>query len=301
MPSYTRAMRQVLAITLAGNVGVAVLKLAAGWYSGSLSVLADGLDSGVDAAATVVLLLLLRVAVQPPDAEHPYGHSRFETVGAFALSGMLFVIAWEVLQSAVLRLLHPQVPHVTPLLYGVMLVSILVNLFISTYERRWGRALGSDMLLADSAHTRGDLFVGLGVVVGLVLTSLGYPAADPLIAVGVAGVIAVTGYRVVQDAFPVLTDRAVYDPDRVRRIVEAVPGVESVHDIRSRGRLREAFVQMHLIVEPRDVERAHAVTLAVEEAVMTALGAREVFVHVEPEDHGGPPLDPEARPRENPT
>lgn len=289
MAGYAGTLRRVLGVVLAGNLAVAAAKLLVGYRAGALSVMADGVDSGVDAIATIVLLALVRVASHPPDEDHPYGHRRFETVGAFALSGLLFLLAYEVLRAALRRLLfEPAPPEVTPLLVGVMVASVLVNLAVSEYERRKGSALDSPMLHADSAHTRGDAYAGLGVLAGLGAVHLGYGWADPLVAVGVAGFIAYTGYNVFRDAIPILTDRAVYDPARIGEVAEAVDGVEDAHDIRSRGRPGEAFIQLHLLVTPDRVEDAHAVTRDVEEALMDEFDAREVFCHVEPEDHGRP-------------
>jgi cation diffusion facilitator family transporter len=289
MTGYAGSLQRVLGVVLVGNLSVAAAKLLVGFRAGALSVMADGVDSGVDAVATVVLLAMVRVATRPPDEDHPYGHRRFETVGAFALSGLLFLMAYEVLRAAFRRLLfEPAPPEVTPLLVGVVVASVLVNLVISTYEHRRGEALDSPMLHADAAHTRGDVYAGLGILAGLALVHLGYGWADPLVAVGVAGFIAYTGYQVFRDAVPVLTDRAVYDPQEVRAAAEAVDGVEDAHDIRSRGRPGEAFIQLHLLVTPDRVEDAHDVTRSVEERLMEEFGAREVFCHVEPEDHGRP-------------
>ncbi len=297
MAARDTAVRRVLLTVLLGNASVAAMKLATGWSYGALAVLADGVDSAVDALATILLLIVARVAYKPPDADHPYGHGRYEAVGAFALSGLLFLMAWEVLRAAVTRLVEGATPPtVGPVLVGVMVVSIVVNLLITTYEERRGTELESPMLRADAAHTRGDVVVGFGVLASLGLVHLGYGWADAAVAVGVAGFIAYTGYNVVQDTFPVLTDHIVYDPREVKTLAETVDGVEDAHDIRSRGRPGEAFIQLHILVEAEDVERAHAITREVEELLMERLGAREVFVHVEPEDHGRPDLPPDHDP-----
>jgi len=149
------------------------------------------------------------------------------------------------------------------------------------------RGLG---VAADAAQARGDVFVSMGVIAGLALGRFGFAWIDPVVALAVAGAIGFSAWRVFQDVMPVLTDRIVFDPEEVARIVTQVPGVVSVHDIRSRGPRRDAFVQMHLVVDADDVAGAHAITDAVEDALARELGVKEAFIHVEPEDdNSGPP------------
>lgn len=290
MKGYASLVRRVLLAVLALNALVAVAKLVVGWRANSLAVIGDGLHSVVDAMANVVALLVLRMATAPADEDHPFGHAKFETLTAFVLSGLLFLTAFELGNAAVERIVRPSVPVIDAVTLGVMLVTLAVNVLVAWWEASVGRREGSHLLLADAAQTRGDVFVTIAVLVGLFVQSLGVPFVDPLLALGVAGFIAWSAWSVFRDAMPVLTDRVAHDPSRVARIVMGVPGVLSVHDIRSRGGPRETFVQMHLVVEPRDVPGAHAVADEVERRVSAELGVKEVFVHVEPEDDGsGPP------------
>ncbi len=297
MRRYGEAVRRVLLVVLGLNVAVAVAKVAAGWRANAISLVGDGAHSVIDAANNVVALVLVHYASRPADEDHPYGHGRIETLGAFVLSGLLFLTAFEVARESIDRLLEPVAPRVTALTVAVVVATLVVNVGVTAYEARAARRLGSDVLTADAAHTRADVVVSAGVLAGFAAARAGFAWADPAIALAVAGVIAGSGYRVFSSAFPVLTDHAVFDPAVVDRIVRGVPGVESVHDIRSRGREGEAFVQMHLVVGTRDVEEAHRITYEVERAIERELGAKEVFVHVEPEDDmSGPPGSRVTRP-----
>jgi cation diffusion facilitator family transporter len=290
MKGYARRVRLVLTFALLLNAGIALAKILVGWRANSLSVIGDGLHSGVDAAANAVAILVLRFAEAPPDADHPFGHSKFETLAAFILAAMLVLTAFELGRAAVGRLLAPQATTVTTLTLVVMVATLFVNLVVTLVETRQGRLHGSQILLADAAQSRADAFVTLGVLGGLALDRVGFARADALLALAVAFFIAFAAYSVFRSALPVLTDRAMYDPADVARVVREVPGVRSVHDIRSRGGPRESFVQMHLVVDPTDVEGAHAVADEVERLVSERLGVKEVFVHVEPEDdRSGPP------------
>lgn len=290
MKGYARRVERVLLVALVLNLAVALGKLLAGWRANSLSVVGDGLHSGVDATANVIALVVIRFASRPADEDHPWGHARYETLAAFVLGGLLFLTAFELARTAVERLVAPQPLDLTPVTVGVMLSTLAVNVGVSAYETRAGQRERSDVLLADAAHTRSDVYVTLAVLAGLGLQTLGIPRVDPLLALGVAGSIAWAGYRVYRDVLPALTDQAVFDPHLIAKVVRRVPGVVNVHDIRSRGTRREAYVQMHLIVDRGDVAGAHAIADAVETCLANELGVKESLVHIEPhDDDSGPP------------
>lgn len=287
---YAKQVQRVLAITLVLNIAVALGKLFVGLRSNSLSVVGDALHSGVDATANVVALVVIRFSTAPPDEDHPFGHARYETLAAFVLGGLLFLTAFELGRSAILRLRDPQEQLVDTITLGAMLATLAVNLFVTWYERREGRRQQSEVLLADSAHTRSDVYVTLAVLGGLLLSRYGVERADAVLAIVVAGAIAIAGWRVYRDVLPALTDRAIFEAGEVARVVRSVPGVVSVHDIRSRGTRREPYVQMHLVVDRQDVVGAHEVADEVERRLASELGVKESFVHIEPEDdRSGPP------------
>ena len=157
-------VRRVLIITLILNALVALSKIAIGLWSGALAISADGFHSLVDGLSNVAALIANRIADQPPDEGHPYGHRRFETIAALGIGAFLLVTAWEIISSALERLGgSDEIPLVTPLTFAVMLTTLVVNLFIARYESREGQRLHSELLVADSAHTRIDVFVTISV------------------------------------------------------------------------------------------------------------------------------------------
>jgi cation diffusion facilitator family transporter len=288
--SYAQGVARVLWVILALNLAVAVAKLVVGWRADSLAVIGDGLHSLVDAVSNVVGLTILRVASQPADEDHPFGHAKYETVAALVLAGLMLLTAFELGQIAFERIVSPHETSVEPLTIGVMVGTLAVNGFVAWAEAREGRKRGSEVLLADAAHTRADVLVTIVVLAGLGLQRAGVRGADPILALGVALFIVYTAWSVLRHALPVLTDAIALAPGDVARVVRAVPGVVSVHDIRSRRSGHEAFVQMHLVVDAVDVAEAHRITDEVERRVSADLGVKEVFIHVEPEDDAsGPP------------
>lgn len=278
-------VRRVLRSVLWMNLGLVGLKVGAFVSSGALSIVAETVHSSLDASNNVFALWMARVAGQEPDERHPYGHQKFETLGALALVGFLSITVFELAQRAISMLVGEADASVagTPVAIALMGVSVVAGLAITTYESRRGRALGSDLLLADAAHTRADVLSTLAVLGGLVAIRLGWPEADPWIALLVAALVARTGWQILQESVPVLVDERAVDAARIRSIAENHPDVHGAYGIRSRGRPGEVFAELTIALDPElDVLRSHAIADEVEARVASVLEAREVVVHVEP-------------------
>lgn len=290
LDARNREVRRVLLLTLAANAIVVAAKLAAGLAAHSLSVLADAAHSSVDAWNNVMALVLARVAAKAPDEDHPYGHAKFETLGALAIVAFLSVSVYELCSSAIVRLAgRGDLPRATPFAIGVMLASAGFNVIISRYESRAGDRLHSDILLADAAHTRSDVYASLAVVLGLILVRFGYPRADAIFTLLVAVVIARAGWRILKRTVPILVDeRAVSERD-ISRVALEVSGVLDCFSVRSRGRAGEIFAELTITVDRAlNVETAHRIADEVEQRIASSVGARDVVVHVEPAARSSP-------------
>jgi cation diffusion facilitator family transporter len=284
---YRRGVRRVLLVTLALNVAVVAAKLAAGLLAGSLSVISDAIHSSVDSLNNVVGLVVMKYATAEPDEGHPYGHAKFETLAAFAIAGFLFVTCYQISLSAIKRIVahDAPAPEITALTIGVMVGTIISNIFVTVYERREGKRLQSAFLIADSAHTRSDVMVSCSVLAGLILIRFGYVWIDPIISIGVAAVIAWSGYQIFKTTVPVLVDAAPVPSGRIAEIVRGAPGVHSVHDIRSRSQGGEMFIEMHLHISnqfERDHIASHAITEEIERRLAAEFGRVTATIHVEP-------------------
>jgi cation diffusion facilitator family transporter len=275
-------IRYVLIVTMLLNFVAMAIKIAAGLATGALSVVADGLDSLFDGLSNVVGLAGLYAAGKPPDAEHPYGHRKFETVAALSISFLLFLTCWQLLQTAWQRLGGEHFPQVTLWTVAAMLLSILVQAGTSLYELRQGRRLKSELLVADALHTRASILVSLSVLIGLAFVRLAYPQADPLLAAFVALMIAKIGVDVLRETLPVLVDQAAIDPRRIAAVVRQVGGVESFHRVRSRGADGSALVDLHVRVSPhKTVQEADAIASEVRRRLLEMEKISDVTVHVE--------------------
>lgn len=286
-----RQVRRVLILTLLANIAVVIAKVIGGLAANSLSVLADAAHSSVDAWNNIMALALARVAAKDPDEDHPYGHAKFETLGALAIVAFLSITVYEVLGTAFARLAgEGPFPRATPLAAGVMLVSAVVSYLVARYEESCGRRYNSEILLADAAHTKSDVFASMAVLVGIGLVALGYPRADALFTLLVAVFIARAAWRILKHTIPILVDQRAVAEATIRDITIATPGVLDCFAVRSRGRVGEVFAELTITVQPSlNVQEAHHIADAVERRVAEAVGAREVVVHVEPHVANGSP------------
>lgn len=280
----TAQVRRVLIGLLIANLGVVGAKFVIGLRTGSLGVLGDAVHSSVDAFNNILALAVIRVAAREPDEDHPYGHEKFETLGALAIVVFLSITGFELVQRAIERLASGGVTiAITPVEFGLLLTTLVVNAFVTVYETRRGRELKSDILLADAAHTRADVFITIGVLVGVVASRYGWVYVDPIMGLVVAIVIVVLAYKIVARSVPVLVDQLVTEPQQIQRTAEDVNGVVRAYDIRSRGVRERLFVELTIAVDGgATVEAAHDLADDVERRLRDNLGFHEVIVHVEP-------------------
>jgi cation diffusion facilitator family transporter len=284
--AYAGEVRRVLRITLALNIAVCLIKAAVGFASGSLAIVADSLHSLTDAANNVLGLVVTRWAAPPPDREHPYGHQKFEAMGALAIAAFLGIACFEVLQAGAERLFAPEPRSVTvdATSVGLLLLVLAVNVFVTLYERRAGRRLNSPLLLADSQHTLGDIWITVGVLAGAVgLWLLHWQWLDLALAVPVAAAVFWSGWAVLRSNLPWLVDASAIAPESIQALALSVTGVVDCHQVTSRGLIgRQVFVEMHLVTSARDVETSHRITEEIERKLDERWGPVHATIHVEP-------------------
>lgn len=282
-----RSVRRVLWAILFLNLAVAAAKYIYGYISGSASMQADGIHSVFDSAGNVVGLVGIAIASRPADEGHPYGHAKFETYASLVIGVLLLLAAFEVGSSAVEKLATQNYSaEVTPLSFIVMIGTLAVNMGVTLYERRQGKILKSEILLADASHTLSDAFVSMGVIAGLVLVLLGFPMADPIMALLVTVAILATAFDVFKHALATLSDHARIPEDDIKAAALEVSGVRDAHRIRTRGTEGEIYADLHVLVAPdMTVMAAHQLADEVEQAVSERFpGVADVLVHVEPDD-----------------
>jgi len=280
------AVRRVLVGLLVANLAVLAAKVSVGVVSGSLAVLGDALHSSVDAIYNVLGLIVVRVAAQAPDENHPYGHGKFESLGVLAVVVFLSITCFELVRGAVQRLAGGgHAIEMSDQGLAVLVGTLGVNVFIAWYENRRGHELSSELLIADAAATRTDVFVTIGVLIGVLFARQGYLWVDPIIAIAVAILMVRVGYQIFARTVPVLVDERAIPERVIRQTAQGVDGVKSAYDIRSRGGhgagVRYAEVTI-AVDRDANVAAAHAIADKVEERLKQELELNTVTVHVEP-------------------
>lgn len=264
-----------------------VLKGAAAWVTGSLALGSAALDSLIDVFISAANFVVLRRSAAPPDADHAYGHGKFENLAALGQGLFLVGAAVGLVAAGVRRLASGEVPRQTGLGAAVLLLSMLVSLGVAALLRREARRTESPALQADSLHYETDLWVNGAAVVALAVTGwTGWAPADPLVAMGVAALVLRAGGALVLESAGVLSDRAL-PADELRRIAAVVasfaPDVVGMHDLKTRRGGGQRFIELHLeIPRSKSFEEAHDLMVRVLRAIEDELPRSKVFVHGDP-------------------
>jgi cation diffusion facilitator family transporter len=278
------AVTVVLVRVLFLNLAVALAKIVYGYVGGAVSILSDGFHSLTDTLSNVAALVGVRASRKPPDVDHPYGHRKYETLAAAAIGAGLLLAIVEIGRAALARLQSDRPAEVTATAFLVMGGTLVVNLFVAGYERRRAHALGSEVLLADSTHTRSDILTSLTVIAALAGVRLGFPVLD-VVAAGIVMVfIAHAGWEIVSATSDILADRMVIDAEDLREVVLSVPGVLGCHQIRTRGSADHVFLDLHVWLQPElRLDLAHEKSHIVKDVLMTRYPQiADAVIHIEP-------------------
>lgn len=275
-------------LSIASNATLTLLKLVTGLLTGSVSVVAEAIHSANDLLASLLAYYAIRKAGEPPDAEHQYGHGKYESVSAFIEALLIIGAAVAVAWVALRRLLSGEaaaLDHGPALL--VMGLSTVVNLLVSAYLFRVARRHDSVALEADAWHLRADVYTSLGVFVALALIWVtGWHIVDPLAALAVAGLIFYQGGRLSWGALQQLVDRSL-PPEELALIHDLLADHEHLfvgyHRLRARKAGRERHLDLHLVTCPQlTVQEAHEVCDHLEREIAERLPESRVVIHVEP-------------------
>lgn len=263
-----------------------VAKLATYLATGAVSILSSLVDSSVDAIASVVTLLGVARALQPPDTAHRFGHGKAEPLAALAQAAFITGSAVFLGYEAIGRLFDPRPVVQTSLGIAVMVFAIVMTAMLVAFQRWVIRRTGSIAIDADSLHYRGDLFMNLAVIAALVLTdATGSPVWDPLFALGIAAFLVWGATRIAGKALGVLMDRELPDSERAR-IVSLVldhPDARGLHDLRTRSTGVGQHIEFHLELDSHlTLAEAHDITDMIEARLRAAFPSAEVTVHQEP-------------------
>lgn len=278
------------------SVSTAILliagKLAAALMTGSVSVLASLVDSMMDAAASIINLLAVHYALQPPDRDHRFGHGKAEPLAGLVQSAFIAGSAVFLILHAVDRLVHNQPLQAGWVGLGVMAFSMVATGALLLFQHYVIRRTQSTAIRADALHYATDLLTNGATIVALGLAMLGWPIVDPLFAIGIALYILCSAGQIGHESIQLLLDRELPSEvqDRIKEIVRSHALVRGIHDVRTRRSGPTYFIQLHLMLDDQmPLVEAHRVADEVEAAIMEVFPNADVLIHEDPASEAPPP------------
>jgi cation diffusion facilitator family transporter len=276
------------------NLVLSLIKIWGGVLWTSQALVADGVHSLSDLASDVLVWLAGRHATQAPDADHPYGHARYETLASLALGLFLLGVAIGIAWDAGHRLFAPEEllrPEALALLAA--LISILVKEWLYWWTLAYARRVRSDLLRANAWHHRSDAISSVVVLVGVGGTLAGLTYLDAVAATLVAVMIARIGWEIGWTAVRELVDTGLerHRVEAIRETIRAVGGVRDIHMLRTRTHGGQASADVHVLVDPRvSVSEGHMISVLVERRLKDQIDEiTDVTVHIDPEDDEAAP------------
>ena len=268
-------------------IGLVALKVVVAVITGSISILAQAVDSFLDLLAVPVAFLAVSIAIKPADKEHPFGHGKVEDIAAVVQALLIFVAAGLIIYSAVRRIMLGTAVELTEAGIGVMLVSIIASIFLSRHLLRVSQATDSIALEAFARNIATDVYSAAGVMAGLVaIRFTGLSILDPIIALVVALLILKVAYDVLKKSFGGLVDVRLpeAEEDEIRSsIMEHDREIVGFHQLRTRKAGNQRHIDLHLVVpKDADVEKAHQMCDHLEQDIENRLHHTSVTIHIEP-------------------
>ncbi len=280
---------RVALVGAAVNLILSAVKVVTGIIGNSQALIIDGIHSLSDLMTDILVLLASHHASHGPDENHPYGHGRFETAATLALGAFLVLVAGGIMWDSIERLSHAgdaQTP--TAIALYAALFSILANEALYWYTIFVARRIHSELLRANAWHHRSDAVSSIVVLVGVAGAMLGHGWLDLAAALIVGGMVAKIGWDLGWGAMRELVDESLEEDkvELIRHIIRSIPGVSSLHMLRTRRQGHEAMADVHVQVEPRiSVSEGHMIAIAVEERIKAGVEEiSDVTVHIDPED-----------------
>lgn len=284
--NYHDEVKKTMLIVLILNMFMALIKIGYGYYSGILSISSDGFDSLLDVIANLVGLIAIVIACKPEDKDHPYGHDKIETFASIIIGLSLIIVSYEIITSAFDKFAHPVVVNISMVSFILMIITLIINIILSRYEKKQAIKLNSDLLLADSEHTKSDIMATSIVIIGLILMYFGLSIIDPVISLIIAILIIKTGIEILKSNLNILIDANVIPTANLFNIISKIDGVEDVHNIRTRGTNSSVYVDMHVVVNSHmSMKQAHDISECCENKIKQSYNeVKEVLIHLESED-----------------
>jgi len=273
--------------SLAVVIGLIVLKVIVGVITGSISIIAQAVDSFLDLFAVAIIFFAISIATKPADEEHPFGHGKVENIAAIVQAMLIFIAGGLIIYSAVQRIITGNVVEMTEAGIGVMVVSIIASVFLSRYLLRVSKVTDSIALQAVAHNIAADVYSAAAVLAGLVaIRFIRLNILDPIIAILVALFILKVAYDVLRGSYGGLIDVKLPEAEEAvikSAILEHYSDVVNFHRLRTRKAGSQRYIDLHLVMPKNSsVEEAHRMCDHLEQDIKARVPQTSVTIHVEP-------------------
>jgi cation diffusion facilitator family transporter len=281
-------MKRSVRITILGiaaNVVLFFLKLVGGVFSGSLALLSDSFNSLNDILASLAIYLAVQIGTKKADTDHPFGHHRAEPIAGLIVAIFAAILGFQVIKDAFSGFFEPRKLHITWLIFGIVIFSIVSKFYMYFLFRNEGKKIRSPALLASSVDYRNDILVSASVLVGTFFGYLGYPVIDNIVALCIGIFIGYSGFRIGLQNLDFLMGK-VPEPgviERLKRIALSIEGVKRLNDVRAHYLGNFIQVEIHIEVDKKlDTETSHSIAKNVQNELQNEELVDYAFVHVDP-------------------
>ena len=283
----SKAGKKAAIVAIVANCFLTTFNIAIGIMSGSYALISEGAHTLSDVATSVIAFVGFKIGQKPADDEHPIGHGRAEAIGGLIIVLFLGMVAYEIMQGAIERLLNPSL-ITTPDFYAAIMavLGIMINFSVSEYIIKIGKEIRSPAIVADGKHQKTDIFSSIAVLLSVVVSNMGYPILDPIIGLIIGVLILKTAYEVGKENIDHIMGK-VPSPEfinKIKRVANKTPNAQDAHNIKVDYLGSYAVVSLHVKVDGNmTVDESHKIAHIVETNLINKIPeVKYAVVHVCP-------------------
>lgn len=274
-------------VAIIANCILTVLNIIIGTLCGSYALVSEGAHTLSDVATSIIAYIGFYIGQKPADTEHPIGHGRAEAISGLIIVVFLAIVGWEILHGAVDRILNPSLITVPETPVAIMAaLGIIINLSISNYIIKIGEEINSPAIVADGKHQRTDIFSSIAILVGVIVSNIGYPILDPIIALVISGLIFKTAIEIGKENVNNIMGKIPSKEFilRIKKVAEETPEVQNAHEIKVDYLGSYATVSLHIELDGNmTLDESHKIVHIVQENIVKTIPEiKYVMVHACP-------------------
>lgn len=282
-----KAGNKAAIVAIIANSILTVLNITVGLLSGSYALVSEGAHTLSDIATSVIAFIGFKIGQKPADEDHPIGHGRAEAISGLVIVLFLAMVAYEIITGAFNKILNPELITVPDIYAALMAVfGIIINFAISEYIIRIGKKIKSPAIVADGEHQKTDIFSSIAILIGVVVSNMGYPILDPIIGLVIGLLIIRTAFKIGRENIDNIMGRVPSTEleNRVRRVANKTPNAQEAHNIRVDYFGSYATVYLHIKLDGNmTLEESHKIAHEVENNILNNIPeVKYVMVHACP-------------------